>query len=48
MIIEQTIEEKAVHFASIGMMDRANFYATLILIQEIKDLKKIIKNRDVE
>ena len=43
MRIEQTIEEKAVHFASIGMMDRANFYATLVLINEIKELRKALE-----
>ena len=43
MIIEQTIEEKAIHFASIGMMDRANFYATLVLINEIKELRKALE-----
>jgi hypothetical protein len=43
MRIEQTTEEKAVHFASIGMMDRANFYATLVLINEIKELRKVLE-----
>lgn len=45
MIIKQTIEEKAAHFASIGMMDRANYYATMVLINEIKELRKIIDER---
>ena len=45
MRIEQTIEEKAAHFASIGMMDRANYYATMVLIKEIKELRKTIDER---
>jgi hypothetical protein len=45
MRIEQTIEEKAAHFASIGMMDRANYYATIVLINEIKELRKTINER---
>jgi hypothetical protein len=43
MIIQQTDEEKAEHFASIGFMDRANFYATLVLIKEIKELRKSLE-----
>lgn len=43
MKIEQTVEEKAIHFASIGMMDNANFYATLVLINEIKELRKTLE-----
>jgi hypothetical protein len=43
--IEQTIEEKAAHFASIGMMDRANYYATMVLIDEIKELRKALDER---
>jgi hypothetical protein len=43
MRIEQTIEEKAAHFASIGMMDRANYYATMVLIKEIKELRKVLE-----
>jgi hypothetical protein len=43
MIIEQTLEEKAAHFASIGFMDRANYYATMVLIQEIKNLRKSLE-----
>lgn len=45
MRIEQTIEEKAAHFASIGMMDRANYYAIMVLIKEIKELRKTIDER---
>lgn len=45
MRIEQTTEEKAAHFASIGMMDRANYYATIVLINEIKELRKSIDER---
>lgn len=45
MRIEQTTEEKAAHFASIGMMDRANYYATIVLINEIKELRKTIDER---
>lgn len=44
MRIEQNNEEKAAHFASIGMMDRANFYATMVLIEEIKNLRKSLEN----
>jgi hypothetical protein len=40
MIIEQTDEEKAEHFASIGFMEHANFYATKVLIAEIRSLRK--------
>lgn len=43
--IQQTTEEKAEHFASIGMMDRANYYATIVLINEIKELRKTIDER---
>lgn len=43
MRIEQTTEEKAAHFASIGMMDRANYYATMVLINEIKELRKALE-----
>ena len=42
MRIEQTDEEKAAHFASIGFMDRANYYATMVLINEIKSLRQAI------
>jgi len=45
MIIQQTLEEKAAHFASIGMIDRANYYATMVLIQEIKELRKSLDER---
>jgi len=45
MRIEQTDEEKAQHFASIGFMDRANYYATIVLINEIKELRKTIDER---
>lgn len=45
MRIQQTDEEKAIHFASIGMMDRANYYATIVLINEIKELRKSIDER---
>lgn len=43
MIIQQTDEEKAEHFASIGFMDRANFYATLVLIKEVKELRRVLE-----
>lgn len=36
-----TNEEKALHFAEIGLVDYANLYAVLALIDEIKDLKRI-------
>lgn len=42
MRIEQSDEEKAEHFASIGFMDRANFYATKVLIKEIKLLREAL------
>lgn len=42
MIITQTNAEKAMHFASLGMMDYASFYATMTLIEEIKMLRKTI------
>jgi len=42
MKIEQTDEEKAIHFASLGFMDYANFYATKVLISEIKSLREAI------
>lgn len=42
MMIQQTDEEKALHFASIGFMDRANFYATMVLIKEIKSLREAL------
>lgn len=42
MIIQQTNEEKAVHFASLGMMHYASFYATMTLIEEIKLLRKTV------
>ena len=45
MRIEQTDEEKAAHFASIGFMDRANYYATMVLIKEIKELRKSLSER---
>ena len=45
MIINQTNEEKALHFASIGMMDYAGFYATMTLIEEIKVLRETILDR---
>lgn len=40
MKIEQTDEEKATHFASIGMMDYASFYAMQVLVKEIKLLRE--------
>jgi len=43
MIIQQTDEEKAQHFAAIGFMDSANFYATLVLIKEIKELRRALE-----
>lgn len=42
MKIEQTDEGKALHFASIGMMDYASFYAMQVLIKEIKLLRQTI------
>lgn len=45
MRIEQSNEEKAAHFASIGMIDRANYYATMVLIKEIKELRKSLDER---
>jgi hypothetical protein len=45
MRIEQTDEEKAQHFASIGFMDRANYYATMVLIKEIKALRESLNER---
>lgn len=42
MIIQQSDEEKAEHFASIGFMDRANFYATKVLICEIRSLREVL------
>ena len=44
MRVEQTLEEKAAHFASIGMMDRANYYATMVLIEEIKNLRQSLED----
>lgn len=44
MRIQQTDEEKAQHFASIGFMDKANYYATMVLIKEIKELRKSIND----
>ena len=46
MIIEQTNEEKAIHFASLGMMDYAAFYATITLIEEIKLLRKSLLEKE--
>lgn len=43
MRVEQTNEEKAAHFASIGFMEHANYYATMVLIQEIKNLKQSLE-----
>lgn len=43
MRIQLTNEEKASHFASIGMMDMANYYATMVLIDEIKNLRKTLE-----
>lgn len=40
MRIEQTDEAKARHFASIGFMDHASFYAMQVLIQEIRLLRE--------
>lgn len=45
MRIQQTDEEKAAHFASIGFMDRANYYATMVLIKEIKELRKSLDGK---
>ena len=42
MIIQQTDEEKALHFASLGFMDIANFYATQVLITEIRSLREAL------
>lgn len=43
MRVEQNNEEKAAHFASIGFMEHANYYATMVLIQEIKNLKQSLE-----
>lgn len=43
MRVEQTLEEKAAHFASIGFMEHANYYATMVLIQEIKNLRQALE-----
>ena len=40
MIIEQTDEEKAEHFASIGFMEHATFYAMKVMIAEIRSLRE--------
>lgn len=37
-------EEKALHFAELGLVDYATLYATLALIDEIKSLKEIKTN----
>lgn len=37
-----TDEEKAAHFASLGLMDYASYYATMVLIKEIKLLRQTI------
>lgn len=44
MKIEQTDEDKALHFASIGMMDYASFYAMQVLIKEIKLLRESLSS----
>lgn len=44
MKIEQTDEEKALHFASIGFMDHASFYAMQVLIKEIKLLRESLSS----
>jgi hypothetical protein len=46
MITEQTNEEKALHFASLGLMDYASFYATVTLIEEIKLLRKSLLEKE--
>jgi hypothetical protein len=46
MIITQTNEEKAMHFASLGLMDYATFYATQALISEIKLLRESILEKE--
>lgn len=43
-VIVQNNEEKAAHFASIGFMDHASYYATMVLIEEIKNLRKAIES----
>lgn len=43
MRVEQTAEEKASHFASIGFMEHANYYATMVLIEEIKNLRQSLE-----
>lgn len=45
MIIQQTNEEKAIHFASLGMMQYASFYATMTLLEEIKLLRETILDK---
>lgn len=42
MIIEQTNEEKAIHFANLGMMAYATFYSTQVLISEIRLLRETL------
>ena len=44
MIINQTNEEKALHFASLGMMEYASFYAMQVLIKEIKLLRESLSS----
>jgi hypothetical protein len=44
MIIKQTDEQKAEHFASIGFMEQANFYATKVLIAEIRSLRESLSH----
>lgn len=44
MRIEQSDEDKAKHFASIGFMDHASYYAMMVLINEIRSLREDFKN----
>lgn len=37
-------QEKALHFAELGVVDYATLYATLALIDEIKELKEAKEN----
>ena len=39
-----TDEERAAHFASIGLMDYASYYATMVLIKEIKLLRESLSS----
>lgn len=45
---QNTYEEKAKHFAEIGVVHYASLYATLALLEEVKELKHILLNNDKE